>query len=421
MNVLVFPCGSEIGLEVFSCLNNIRNINLIGASSVADHGRFVYKTHYHLPFITSENFLEELNKLVSQENIDFIYPAHDEVIVQLAKNKPVCPVIGCSAEVCCLLRSKKKTYEYFCNYIRTPAINVVQFPVFLKPEIGQGGKGTHIAYNQQELDFYLSKNPSLLVLEYLPGEEFTIDCFTNYLGELLYCSARQRVRITNGISNNTALVEIPELKEIARIINDKIVLNGAWFFQVKRSATGEFGLLEIAPRISGSSALSRMNGVNLPLLSIYNQMKQTVSLLDGKFVTELDRSLANKYRFDFAFKHLYIDLDDCIIINGKLNSEAVKLIVECLNRDIKIHLLTKHSNDLEKTLKSFRISDLFDEKIQISREDEKWRYIKEKDAIMVDDSFAERLAIQQHLQIPVFGVEAMDFDLEIGNEVANLT
>jgi hypothetical protein len=37
MNILVFPCGSEIGLEVYNSLFCQKDINLIGVNSVNDN------------------------------------------------------------------------------------------------------------------------------------------------------------------------------------------------------------------------------------------------------------------------------------------------------------------------------------------------------------------------------------------------
>ena len=45
MNILVFPCGSEIGLEVYNSLFCQKDINLIGVNSVNDNGRFVYQNY----------------------------------------------------------------------------------------------------------------------------------------------------------------------------------------------------------------------------------------------------------------------------------------------------------------------------------------------------------------------------------------
>ena len=68
------------------------------------------------------------------------------------------------------------------------------------------------------------------------------------------------------------------------------------------------------------------------------------------------------------------------------------MIFESINRDIKIHLLTKHEGDLQATLERHRIAGIFDEIVHIPRNDEKWKYIFESRAVFIDDSFAEREA-----------------------------
>jgi hypothetical protein len=73
INVLVFPCGSEIALEVHRSLSPQKDINLIGVSSVDDHGMFVFDTYVGgSPLIGDENFIKFFQDLVSEYNIDFI-------------------------------------------------------------------------------------------------------------------------------------------------------------------------------------------------------------------------------------------------------------------------------------------------------------------------------------------------------------
>ena len=56
-NILVFPCGSEIALEIYKSLKYSIHFNLIGASSVEDHGRFVYENYIgNLPYISQERY-----------------------------------------------------------------------------------------------------------------------------------------------------------------------------------------------------------------------------------------------------------------------------------------------------------------------------------------------------------------------------
>ena len=54
-NVLVFPCGSEIGLEIHNSLKYSKDFKLYGGSSVDDHGKFVYENYISgHPYYSSE-------------------------------------------------------------------------------------------------------------------------------------------------------------------------------------------------------------------------------------------------------------------------------------------------------------------------------------------------------------------------------
>jgi transposase len=52
-------------------------------------------------------------------------------------------------------------------------------------------------FTKEEIDFYLKKDSTLLALEFLPGKEYTVDCFTDKNGKLLFAEGRQRIRIYN--------------------------------------------------------------------------------------------------------------------------------------------------------------------------------------------------------------------------------
>ena len=65
-NILVFPCGSEIALDIYSSVEYSTHFNLIGASSVEDHGSFVYENYISdIPFITDESFIPYMANVVA--------------------------------------------------------------------------------------------------------------------------------------------------------------------------------------------------------------------------------------------------------------------------------------------------------------------------------------------------------------------
>lgn len=417
--VLVFPCGSECGLEIGRSLRHQKEIELWGGSSVDDHGKFCFE-HYigNLPFIDSPDFLESLNRELTARQIDYIYPAMDSVIATLAQfeDQLAAETIGSSAETAKLALSKLQTYQLLEKEVRCPTVfqldelSADDFPVFLKPEVGYGSRGTSVARCVGDIEQAFDKLGPLLILEYFPGEEYTVDCFTDFNGELRFVGPRVRRRVTKGISVNTISVpdDNQEFRSFANAINQSVKFNGAWFFQVKRTANGELGLLEIAPRIAGSMGLHRCKGVNLPLLSVFNQASVPTSPLENQYTIEFDRAFYNKVSISHQYSVLYVDFDDCLILNDEiLNADLIKLIVQCRNKTKRIVLISRHAGDLENRLEQLGIRGLFHEVHHLRNGEPKSSVMTDKGGFLIDDSFRERLDASA-IGIPSLGPESIE-------------
>lgn len=424
-NVLVFPCGSEIGLEIHTAVSSSTHFELYGGSSVDDHGKFVYQNYIDgIPDVDHFDFVNKINEIIDKYNIDLILPAHDSVILKLAQESDrgnlKCKVVTSAIETCEISRSKLKTYQYFQDSIAVPKlynssadIEESELPVFLKPDVGQGSKGTQLATTIEDIEFYVKKDPTLLIMENLPGKEYTVDCFTDKSGELLFSKGRERVRISNGISVNSRVVEDERFEKIANTINQKLSFRGVWFFQVKENKDGELVLMEIAPRIAGTMALTRCRGVNLALLSLFDALDYDIAVFENDNDNLIiDRALQNSYQHDIQYQHVYIDLDDLVIFEGKINPRVIAFVFQCLNKNITLHLITRHKADLDETLKKFRISGIFDDIIWVKEGQEKHDFINEKDAIFIDDSYAERKKIHDNCHIPTFDAHMLESLIE---------
>lgn len=418
INLLVFPCGSEIGLEIHRSLRYSSHVNLIGGSSVDDHGRFIYENYIgDLPFIKAPDFIKSLKKIVKDYQIDAIYPAMDAVITELSRNAGElgCRIIGSPLETTEICLSKSKTYQVLSSVVPVATQysdfeQVVSYPVFVKPDIGYGSRGAKRIDSREEGLFHSAHYPESIIVDFIPGPEYTVDCFTNKRGELLFFGPRVRHRVMNGISVNTFPYNQrnEDFRNLAEAINRRLVLRGAWFFQVKENAIGKLVLLEVAGRLGGSSALYRNVGVNFALLSVLDAFGLDVKVHVNSCNIEMDRALGNRYRTSIQFETAYVDFDDCVIIRDEVNSDIIKLIFQLRNKKRRLVLLTKHEYDIHKTLERFRLSHIFDEVIHLDKADHKYRYIKDKSAIFIDDSYAERSAVFAKLGIPVFAPDAIE-------------
>lgn len=418
LNILVFPCGSEIGLEIHRSLKYSNHINLFGANSVDDHGKFLYENYIpDLPFYNDKDFLLAIKEVIDKYDIDAVYPAMDAVIEYLSEIEEElgCLVIGSPQKTNKICLSKASTYAVLKGLINLPRLyesihSVINYPVFMKPDIGYGSRGAKLIKNRLEAEEHLKEYPTSLILEYLPGKEYTVDCFTDKNGELLFTGARERARVSNGISVNTKPVEkIDKFTGIAEIINDKLDFRGAWFFQVKEDINNDLCLLEVASRLGGSSSIFRNTGINFALLSIFDAFGSDVKLFNNNFDIELDRALSNKYKISITFDKAYIDFDDCLILRDeKVNLELISLVFKLINNGVKVILLTKHERDLEASLKKYRLQNVFDEIIHLEKNDSKYKYINKNNAIFIDDSFVERKEVFKKLRIPVFAPDSVE-------------
>jgi len=290
--------------------------------------------------------------------------------------------------------------------------NVSAFPIFIKPDRGYGARNTLLAETADEAwGFFNSHHgEEMLLLEYLPGREWTVDCFSDRHGDLRFHGVRGRSRISNGISVNTApTVEFAEEFAIwAQTINRTLHPRGAWFFQAKQDTSGKPKLLEVAARLGGSSGIFRCMGVNFSLLSAFDAFDQDVGITLNTYPIELDRALCNRYKIDINYSHVFVDLDDCLLIDGKINRQLITFLYKAISEGKGITLLTRHYRTPDISLREHRISDLFDRVIHITGNEKKSSHIDQLDAIFIDDSYAERNEVAEHTGIAVFAPDMIE-------------
>jgi hypothetical protein len=417
--VLVFPAGSEIGLEIFNSLKYSHHAEVFGASGKSDHAAYVYDAAHYFEdeklYVGEPDFVERLNALLLRLGIEFIYPTHDTIAEFLAENQSrlAAQVIGSNIETNRIARHKRRTYETFPEIspkLYDPTYDHARYPLFLKPDDGQGGKGSVRADDPEELVFHLRRAPDLLVCEHLPGEELSVDCFTDFEGRLLFIGPRSRERVQMGISfRSTAVESDAEVRTIAEALNQRVRLDGAWFFQVKRDGQGRFKLLEFAPRQASTMGLYRHSGVNFALLSLFNAMRLPVRILRNDYALQIDRCLHNRFKADFDYTRVYIDFDETLIAEGRVHGRVMDFLYQCRNRGVEIVLITKHRHDLAATLAECAISErLFTRIVHLRDDQPKADHIEPDGAIFIDNYWHDRDAVKRRHGIPVFDVDAVE-------------
>lgn len=410
VNVLIYPFTTEVGIEYFNSLKTEKNISVFGAGSDPDKASALGLEKNKFVLIESRtNEIELLTEFAESHQIDFLFLAHDQIIYNFRNIKKIASgvILSHNPRVIEICSSKLLTYKLLHESVKTPIVfneDDEVFPVFVKPDRGQGGRGGMlITCESEKVEFLkgLSLNPhyqntSVVWTEYLPGKEFTVDCYTNKKRELLFASARERTLVKNGISISTTNVREKAFTEFAVAINSKLEFNGPWFFQIKIDPNGVLCLLEIGARIAGASSIRRHEGVNFATLKIVENSAE-VNSIDTPNDSRLSYRLSEIITlFDADPKEIFTDYDDTLIVNGRLNSHLMRFLIDQRNIGRKITLLTKHNGDLRSSLQFFGLTDFFSEVIHIKQGDAKSIYLpSESSFVFIDDSYSERLAVKE--------------------------
>lgn len=373
---------------------------MVGLSSVECHGRHLFDRYDNtLPYITADHFVTELNNATSRHGITHLMAANDAVLGLFAEcgNRITAAIISHPNETVKVCGSKRLTYSALEDVVRVPK-KYVQYPtgypmpaLFLKPDVGHSGIGCQAVYNREEFLQHFGPETHL-ILELLTGDEYTVDCFTS-LGELVYCSPRTRKGITGGISCDTRTLPYSdhEFRPIAEAISSKLSFTGAWFFQVKRAMNGELCLLEVAARIAGSSGLSRARGVNLSLMNLHEYRGERVTVRPSYNPTTVSRKLDVRAALPYFNGRIWVDFDDTLIVNGKVNGLLLAFLYKYNRKGVNI--ITRSTEDVEAKMEGYGIPrTLFDDILHITPDQRKADYVADTD-LLIDDSFSERKGV----------------------------
>ena len=246
-----------------------------------------------LPLVTKELFkfsqaktaFFEKNIKIIVSNYDSLYIANDKgkLYQHLASNGIVVPQFEVVESIETLVTAAKK-------------LNYPHVPICIKPTISNGSRGVRILQEkicEYELLFYhkpshlystlnevceilKGKNfPQLLVSEYLPGREFTIDTII-FQGVPNLILPRSRMKINSGISVRGSFEKNDEIIDYCNKILQSLYLHGPIGLQVKENTKGEFRLLEINPRLQGTSVAALGMGINLPAIAVKQEFEDVI-------------------------------------------------------------------------------------------------------------------------------------------------
>jgi hypothetical protein len=402
--VFVFPACNEPGLEIVQALSKSNKIQLFGGSTGKgpyDPARNLLERYVDCPRYDAPDFKTAFSAILRDHKIDIVIPAWDPLVETFSDwSVEGVGFITPRPEIARLLRS-------------THPPDTAPLPVFAKPDRESGSRSILLAETPEELAYAVSHG--LLLCDYLPGPEYTVDCISDRQGDLLFYQARARSVIGRGIALSTESVQHPAIDSHMARIAETLRIEGPWFAQFKEDAHGVPVLMEINARIGGSMTLTRLSGVNIPLIAVFMYAGYPVRIPAPRTGVLLNRSLRNLVQAQ-PFDAVVWDWDDTLVRkDGKPDPDAIAALYDLHNRGIRQFLLSKNP-DVKPFLESYAIPDFFEE--IISSEDKgkvlQALFIRHgvtpAQCIVVNDSFSELFALEQRFpDLRIVTPDALDY------------
>ncbi len=224
-------------------------------------------------------FADHLIELCLRQGVTVLIPTVDSELLPLAQRRHELAAAGvelvCPSEHTLALCLDKAALAEVCSGVvpvpRTAVLDAAfdfddwPLPVICKPRSGSGSRDVVLVRIPAQWAG-LSRAGELLVQEFLPGEEYSIDVLAAPDGRVVAAVPRSRLKVDSGISVAGRTHRDPELESLGRAVSVAIGLAGVANVQARRRADGEAALLEVNPRFPGAMVLTVGAGVDMPRL-----------------------------------------------------------------------------------------------------------------------------------------------------------
>jgi len=307
---------------IYSLRNNPDNVKFkICSVDIKEDsiGKYFSDEFYVVPNPENDDYIDKIIKLSKKINSSLILPQTTREIMTLSKFKEDLKKLGINVIVSdyekiiiandkyLLLEKTKEINIPFPKYylIRSKdefmkIINLLGFPkkkVVVKPRISNGMRGLRIITNDYlnikkyleekpegveiDIDSFLKifnndKWPDLIVTEYLPGDEYTVDVFRNKKNIIVIPRLRKVIR--SGITFEAKVEFREDLIDYSKKLSNEIDLNYCFGFQFKLDEDKIPKILECNPRVQGSMVISTFAGFNMIYYAVKCSLMHDISL-----------------------------------------------------------------------------------------------------------------------------------------------
>lgn len=325
VNILITGAGAPgISGTIYALRNNPNNrkFRIITCDTEKDAvGQYLSDKFYTVAHGNDDGYIPTIRSIVEANDVDVVIPQTTPELFALSKHDVGTKVTISSEEAIRIANDKVNILECvgamklncFPKYEQaTCEVSVLEaakwcgfpeHPVIIKPKWSSGMRGFRIVtedgipfeefltskpeesgkkIEMEELLWLLERRPitrqetKFLVMEYLPGIEYSVDCFRGK--NSFVAIPRRRNKIRSGISFDTTVELRSDLIDICKKLAERIDLKYAFGFQFKLDWDGVPKLIECNPRVQGTMVASCFAGFNIIYASVKEALGEEVNI-----------------------------------------------------------------------------------------------------------------------------------------------
>ena len=313
ITIMLTGVGAPGAYSIIKSLQNNgeRNIRIIGCDCNEEAScRNMVDVFYQIPYPEEKEFFEKCMEICRKEGIRVIIPLVTRELWNFAKNKKRFEennikvmvleeeILSIANDKASLLKELKnkgmevpffiecKSYEEIENGLENSFFR--NKPIVVKVSRGNGSRGIRIIDEKiSEFDIFMKEKPNslcctkehllamlknhklprILLMEYLPGEEYCVDVLADR-GKVLKIATKKSTLVQNSISIISQTVNDADLNNYCIQVIKVLNLSGNIGFDFKCNEFGKPMIMEINPRLTATVALNTVAGINFPYLGI---------------------------------------------------------------------------------------------------------------------------------------------------------
>jgi carbamoyl-phosphate synthase large subunit len=279
-----------------------------------------------LPRGDDPGFVDAVLEVCRERDVDVVVPTVDSELAPLAETLDEFAALGVSVLVAPARALRRCLDKWALMQVADGTVPIprsapldddfdpeaFELPVLVKPRVGSGSRGVRRVDSWDALGHL--RDRSLLVQEFLPGPEYSLDVLATAAGEVRAVVPRERLRVDSGIAITSRTIHDEELESIGARAADVAGITGVANVQVMRDAAGTPRLIEINPRFPGTMPLTVASGVNMPRLALGELLGDPIPPGPLEF-----REIA----MTRVFEELPVDIGELAALQAEATSEAV--------------------------------------------------------------------------------------------------